>query len=127
MRFSDARSVRTTPLRKIMCRSRSGDRSLAEMKFSPALLCSALFLTGTLAACDGGGGVLKDAEAKSKAACECADTECVKEYVKWFNETSLKDGGKALEGLSDEDKAKYEGYAIEAGDCQLALKMGEGE
>jgi hypothetical protein len=36
----------------------------------------------------------------------------------------LKDGGKALEGLSPEDTAKYEAFAIAAGDCQAKIASG---
>lgn len=76
-----------------------------------------------LMAC-GGGNLLKDAEAKAKAACECKDAECVRPHVKWFNEQSLKDGGAALKGLSAEEAAQYSKFAVQAGECQAKIKMG---
>lgn len=92
------------------------------MKTRRPLLATVLFLTASIAACDGG-NVLEDAKAKSKAACECEDAECVREYVKWFNEQSLKDGGKALEGLSEGDRAAFEELSLKAGECQMEIKM----
>ena len=78
---------------------------------------------GTLAAC--GGNVLQEAEAKSKAACECKDADCVRPHVKWFNTMSLKDGGAALKGLSKEDLAKYTKLSVAAGTCQANIKNGK--
>ena len=81
------------------------------------------FLLGTLAAC--GGNVLQEAEAKSKAACECKDADCVRPHIKWFNMMELKDGGAALKGLSKEEHAKYKALSSAAGTCQVNIKNGK--
>ena len=80
------------------------------------------FLGLGVSAC--GGDVVKEAEAKAKAACECKDADCVRPYIKWFNEQSLKDGGAAVKGLSPESLAAYKKSSLEAADCQVKLKTG---
>ena len=79
-------------------------------------------LSCVLAGC--GGSVLADAEGKAAAACECTDADCVRPIIRWFNEQSLKDGGAALEGLSDEDKGKFKKLSLQAADCQMKIKSG---
>ena len=88
------------------------------MRHLPLTLLVTVFIGGC------GGSVLADAEAKAAAACECQDPDCVRPYVIWFDETSRKDGGAALDGLSDDDKAKYKEFSLKAGDCQVKIKSG---
>ena len=72
----------------------------------------------------GGGDLVTEAEQKAKAACECKDAECVRQYIKWFNEKSLRDDGAAVKALPADKQEQYTSFALQAGDCQVKLQTG---
>ena len=94
-----------------------GDRVLRIRVVSVLLACSCALVV----ACGGAdASLVEESVERADAVCGCADFDCTKEHIAWFNRVSLSQEDE-LEALSDGDREIYLANSLRAGDCQSAL------
>ncbi len=77
-----------------------------------------------LTACDGGGGLVGEAEKLAEEACACEDVGCARGKVSDLNKISVQ-RSEEVDALSEEDKAKFSAANEKASACRDKLDSGE--
>jgi len=86
-----------------------------------ALLVAGLSLSAALSGCGDSDALAKEAKEKADATCACKDFDCTKQYIIWFNKTSITQDDD-IKSMSAKAQQAYKADTLRAADCQDKLR-----